>query len=102
MTDYSELKGPERIFLEPLCCVGSNEGRQWCEDNVWPTDSDCDATGVEYVRAEAISSLEAERDARGKMVERAISIMESEPFFTTDPEMSAFVTEARATLEKKP
>jgi hypothetical protein len=42
---------PQRIWLQPRSCVDEGEGRQWCEDNVWPMD-DGDAQGVEYVRAD--------------------------------------------------
>ena len=27
---------PRSIFLAPRCCYTPDEGRQWCEDNVWP------------------------------------------------------------------
>jgi hypothetical protein len=42
----------ERIWLQPLCCVGHAGERQWCEDNVWPDNDECKASGVEYVRAD--------------------------------------------------
>ena len=31
---------PRVIYLAPRCCYSAGEGRQWCEDNVWPC-SDC-------------------------------------------------------------
>ena len=31
---------PRVIYLAPRCCYTDGEGRQWCEDNVWPC-SDC-------------------------------------------------------------
>lgn len=44
---------PSRIYLQPDCCVSPCEGRQWCEDNVWPIDeAECDKPGIEYVRAD--------------------------------------------------
>ena len=27
---------PRIIYLAPACCYTDGEGRQWCEDNVWP------------------------------------------------------------------
>jgi hypothetical protein len=45
----------ERIFLEPAPGADEDYGRQWCQHNVW-TD------GVEYVRADTVSAITAERD----------------------------------------
>jgi hypothetical protein len=55
----------ERIWLQPKCCAGPFDGRQWCEDNVFD-DGECEdgAKATEYVRADRISSLEAEKRAR--------------------------------------
>ena len=48
---------PDRIYLQPDCCTDYlGEGRHWCQDNVWPTSSDCDKPGVEYVRADLAES----------------------------------------------
>ena len=43
----------ERIWLAPKCCSDPGEGRQWCQDKVWPLD-DCpdDGEPTEYVRAD--------------------------------------------------
>lgn len=65
--DLEELPGlvesPERIYLEPPCCVSPVDGRQWCKDNVWPIGyGDCEASGVEYVRADTLESLAAENE----------------------------------------
>lgn len=51
-----KVSGPVRIWLEPECCACRETGRVWCEDNVWP-NSDCEATGTEYVRADAVAKL---------------------------------------------
>jgi hypothetical protein len=52
------MDAPERIYLEPACCVSPMEGRQWCEDNVWPVDAaSCEAMGIEYVRADLTRPL---------------------------------------------
>jgi len=29
-----------RIYLAPSCCYTDGDGRQWCEDQVWPC-ADC-------------------------------------------------------------
>ncbi len=26
----------QHIYLAPPCCASDSEGRQWCEDDVWP------------------------------------------------------------------
>jgi hypothetical protein len=36
----SHSSDPRVIYLAPRCCYSDGEGRQWCEDNVWPC-SDC-------------------------------------------------------------
>jgi succinate dehydrogenase/fumarate reductase flavoprotein subunit len=43
----------ERIWLQPKCCAGEYEGRQWCQDNVFD-DGECEggAKATEYVRAD--------------------------------------------------
>lgn len=47
------MSDPEIIYLAPLCCTDPNEGRIWCEHDVWPMD-DCpnSACGIKYVRAD--------------------------------------------------
>lgn len=45
-------EGHSVIYLQPLCCVDwQGEGRQWCEDDVWPCDH-CEQAcgGIRYVR----------------------------------------------------
>lgn len=32
-----------KIYLAPPCCYSEGEGRQWCQDNVWPCN-DCPDT----------------------------------------------------------
>lgn len=51
-----KVSGLLRIWLEPECCACRETGRVWCEDNVWP-NSDCEATGTEYVRADVVAKL---------------------------------------------
>lgn len=48
------MSEPRTIYLQPRCCVDPNEGRLWCEDDVWPCD-DCpeNACGVPYAIAAA-------------------------------------------------
>lgn len=41
----------ERIWLEPMAPVYGCEGRQWCQDKVWP-DCDGDPEPTEYIRAD--------------------------------------------------
>lgn len=49
--------GPKVIFLAPLCDHGE-EGRMWCEDNVW--DCKCGAVpphkAIKYIRADAVTA----------------------------------------------
>lgn len=51
MTDEQRKLADEHrtIYLQPRCCVDPNEGRQWCEHDVWPCD-DCEhgASGIAY------------------------------------------------------
>jgi hypothetical protein len=49
---------PERIWLQPACCVDPNSGRLWCEDSVWPDADDCNVIGVEYVRADRAAAAQ--------------------------------------------
>ena len=53
---------PEVIFLQPDCCVDwANEGRQWCEHDVWGDDCDNHEPATKYVRVDAIpATLQAE------------------------------------------
>jgi hypothetical protein len=56
---------PERIWLQPECCAGKYEGRQWCQDNVFD-DGECEdgAKATEYVRADiAATRIEQLRKA---------------------------------------
>lgn len=32
---------PKVIWLEPLCGDLKDEGRTWCEDNVWENNCEC-------------------------------------------------------------
>lgn len=44
---------PQSIFLQPDCCVDwANEGRQWCEHDVWGGDCPEHSFATEYVRAD--------------------------------------------------
>lgn len=52
------------IWLEPECCADPSTGRMWAPDNPWLT-GDCEATGVEYVRAELVAEIEAAAEQRG-------------------------------------
>lgn len=72
--------GPENIFLQPDCCVDwANEGRQWCEHDVWSDDCPEHSPATEYVRADlarqqAIAQHEGDSrakhlaDTRAKMI----------------------------------
>lgn len=48
-------QNPEAIWLQPWCerchkaSWGANEGRQWCEDNVWDQCDLCERKAVRYV-----------------------------------------------------
>lgn len=46
------------IWLQPWCgdcekraCQGYDEGRQWCEDDVWGKCEDCEEMSARYVLA---------------------------------------------------
>lgn len=53
---------PERIWLEPARKTYADEGRQWCQDDVWKGDED--GPSVEYVRANiAAPSAPAQNEA---------------------------------------
>lgn len=57
-----ELKADhERIWLQPKCCAGEYEGRQWCQDNVFD-DGQCEdgAKATEYIRADLASRTPTE------------------------------------------
>lgn len=51
----------EAIYLEPKQDDPNNyniEGRQWCQDNVWPTDPvEDERSGVKYIRADIVEEL---------------------------------------------
>jgi hypothetical protein len=53
----------ERIWLEPAPGADEDYGRQWCQDNVWDD-------GVEYVLADAVSAITAERDRLREALEK--------------------------------
>jgi len=60
---------PDRIWLEPNCCADPVTGRQWAQDNPWPNgdcELTCEATGVEYLRADLVAEIEAAAFARGE------------------------------------
>lgn len=62
----------ERIWLEPLCAV---EERSWCED---PQACDeCELSPVEYVRADLVAALQAERDRLKDLLRRSLAYMEA-------------------------
>lgn len=47
----------ETIWLQPWCdgcqfhCRGGDDGRQWCQDDVWGKCDECDRPSVRYVLA---------------------------------------------------
>lgn len=47
---------PERIYLEPGPNFCPIEGRQWCEQDVWPVWGD-GPSGVPYIRADIVADL---------------------------------------------
>ena len=51
------MTDPERIYLQPPCCIDPYEGRQWCEDNVW---NDCATPPTGYIRADLHDARVAE------------------------------------------
>ena len=55
------MEDPERIYLAPECCSGP-EGRCWSD---YKPEADCDdgVEATEYVRADALTALQSERDA---------------------------------------
>jgi len=69
------MPNPKKIYLQPECCAGE-EGRMWCEADIWESLADCDcakkAKGIPYVREDvhlaALEKLKAlekiEREAR--------------------------------------
>lgn len=60
-----DARNPDRIWLQPSCFDGCDEGRCWAEHDLGPCD-ECGEPCVEYVRAESaplqerIRELEAE------------------------------------------
>jgi hypothetical protein len=50
------MSGPERIYLEPECCIDPGTGRLWCEDDVFECEDGKHA--VEYVRADIAAQTE--------------------------------------------
>lgn len=41
---------PKVIWLAPACYSHDPEGRQWCEDNVWDDECECDEIKHRAVR----------------------------------------------------
>ena len=74
-----------RIYLQPRCCVDENEGRQWCQDNVWPNDSECEETGVEYVRADLMQSARTPSDQGVGEAEREVVARAIDPIWMNPP-----------------
>ena len=57
------------IWLEPSCGEENNEGRQWCQDNVWSDTCDgCEAKPVKFIRADLVEERRAALDATHKMI----------------------------------
>lgn len=60
---------PERIYLQPRQCYDPSgyDGRQWCEDPVWPDNCgcDCERQGVPvcYVREDISATTLAAKEA---------------------------------------
>jgi len=46
------MEDPEEIYLQPECCIESNTGRLWCEDDI----DDCREGNpwVRYIRADLV------------------------------------------------
>lgn len=50
------------IWLAPICHDDGNNGREWCQDNVWEDGCDCDKGGHEptrYIRADLFADARA-------------------------------------------
>ena len=47
----------EHIWLEPKCAELNDDGRLWCEDEVWVKCYECGAMPVHYVRADLVKTL---------------------------------------------
>jgi hypothetical protein len=67
----------ERIWLQNANDAGS-EGRLWCQDKVWPDDSE-DGEPTEYVRADLLAAAEAEIERlRGQLENRGLALEAAE------------------------
>jgi hypothetical protein len=55
------MSDPERIWLSPACDINTPDGRMWANPAPQAQCDDCDAPWVEYVRADRITQLEADR-----------------------------------------
>jgi hypothetical protein len=53
---------PKMIYLAPQCCADPNEGRLWCQDDVWECECGVEAPhrGIKYVRADVVAKIIAE------------------------------------------
>lgn len=83
-----EKRGPDRIYLEPPCAEYRGDGRQWCEDNVWPTDDvddcpECQLGGVEYIRAD-LATLPSVEQIRAEAFEEAAKVAEERAVICKD------------------
>lgn len=55
----------KEIWLEPAC---NQDGRQWCQDNVWGDKcSDCAEKPVKFVRSDVAEERERYEYERGKL-----------------------------------
>jgi hypothetical protein len=58
MSDDNDGRHHETIWLQPWCdgcethCRGGDEGRQWCQDDVWEKCDECGNKSVRYVIAQ--------------------------------------------------
>jgi hypothetical protein len=91
---------PERIWLQAAVDADPHEGRQWCQDKVWP-DNDEDSEPVEYVRADLFAALTAERDAAVAEVARLTRyVAANEAMWKADHKIAQDAIAAGAHLQK--
>jgi len=69
----------ERIWLEPKCADDNpkyDEGRTWCQHDVYETCPDCGTKATEYVRADLHVSALSELDTAMAEIERLQEALE--------------------------
>lgn len=68
MSDHPE------IWLEPKCAENNHpEGRQWCQDAVFETCSECGEKPTRYIRADIV---EAERQRHAEVMDEVRKVLE--------------------------